>query len=126
MALDAGRVLALLDLPGLIDRPDGQAPPAGGLIQARHSKPAHHRHGRERVPDCPVQQPLGPIRGPVASMLGDRPAVPLGDLAHQHGGVLARLQPRLHPHKARPQQFQQFSALSPTQPGTYPGGSSRL
>ena len=49
-----------------------------------------------------------------------------GQVAHQRGGVLARLQPRLHPHKARPQQPQQLSALPPAQPGTYPGGSSRL
>ena len=123
--LDAGGVLALFDLPCLIDRPDHQAPPTGGLIQARHREPAHHPHRHSGVPDRPVQQPLGLIRRPVPGMLGDRPPVAAGNLAHQRGGVLARLQPRLHPHKTRPQQPQQLSALPPAQPGPYPGGSSR-
>jgi len=124
---DPGRVLTLLDLPGLIDRPHRQATPPGparSLIQARHCEPAHHRHRREAVPHRPVEQPLGPIRRAVPGMPGDRPPVAPGDLAHQRGGVLARLQPRLHPRKARPQPSQQLSPLPPTQPGTYPGGSA--
>jgi hypothetical protein len=128
VALDPGGVLTLLDLPSLIDRPDRQATPPGparGLIQPCHREPAHHRHCREGVPASPVEQPLGLIRRPVPGVLGDRPPVAPGDLAHQRGGVLARLQPRLHPHKARPQQSQQFSPLPPPQRGTYPGGSSR-
>ena len=118
----------ILDLPGLIDRNDRQATlpgPSRGLIQARHGKPAHHRHRREGVSHGPVEQPLGLIRRAVPHMLGDRPPVAPGDLAHQRGGVLARLEPRLHPRKARLQQSQQFSTLPPAKAGTYPGGSSR-
>jgi hypothetical protein len=47
-------VLLLLDLPGLIDRPDRQATPAGGMIQARRGELADHPHRwhrREGVPD---------------------------------------------------------------------------
>jgi hypothetical protein len=84
--LDAGGALALLDLPGLIDRPDRQAAaPAGlasGLIQALHREPAHYPDRRCTVPDRPVEQPLGLIRRAVPGMLGDRPAIAPGDLAH--------------------------------------------
>ena len=119
----------ILDLPGLIDRNDRQATlpgPSRGLIQARHGKPAHHRHRREGVSHGPVEQPLGLIRSPVADMLGYSPPVAPGQAAHQRSGVLASLQPRPHPRKARPQQSQQLSALPPAQLGTYPDGSSRL
>jgi hypothetical protein len=58
--------------------------------------------------------------------LGQRPAVTPGQIAHQSGGVLTRLQPRLYPGEARPQQFQQLSVFPPAKAGAYPGGSSRL
>jgi hypothetical protein len=123
--LDPSGALTLLDLPGLIDRADHQAPPAAGLIQARHGEPAHHPRRRGGVPRRPVEQPLGLIRRPVPGLLSDRPPVTPGHLAHQRRGILARLQPWLHPNKTRPQQAQQLSPLPPAQPGTYPGGSSR-
>ena len=117
---DSRGMHTLLDLPSLIDRADHQAPPprlAGGLIQARHREPAHCPHCRRRVPDGPVEQPLGLIRSPVPGMLGDRPPVAPGQAAHHRGKVLARLQPRLHTNKARAQQTQQFSAFPLAQPG---------
>jgi hypothetical protein len=123
-------LLALLDLAGLIDRPDRQAAAAagagGGLVQPGNSEPAHHFHHRDGVPDRPGEQPLHPVRGPVPGPLGQRPAVTPGQIAHQRGRVLARLQPRLHPHETGPQQFQQLSAFPPAQADAYPGGSSRL
>jgi hypothetical protein len=103
--LDAGRAPALLDLARLIDRADHQATSAagaaGGLVQPGHSEPAHHFHCRGGVPDRPAEQPLHPVRRPVSGPFGQRPAVPPGQIAHQRGGVLARLQPRLHPAEAR-------------------------
>jgi hypothetical protein len=73
-----------------------------------------------------AEQPLHPVRRPVPGPPGQRPAVTPGQIAHQCGGVLARLQPRLHPGETRAQQFQQLIAFPPAQPGAYPGGSSRL
>ena len=126
----AGGAGAGLDLAGFVDRADRQAAPppglAGGLIQPGHGEPAHHPHRREGVPDCPVEQPLRPVRRAVSRTLGDRPPVPSAQVAHHRGGVLARLQPRLCPREARPQQFQQLSAFPAPQRGAYPGGSSRL
>ena len=130
LPLHPGGAAARLVLPGLVDRADHQAAaPAGlarGLIQPGHREPAHHPHRREGVPDCPVEQPLRPVRRPVPRMLGDRPPVPSAQLAHHCGGVLARLQPRLCPREARPQQLQQLSPFPAAQRGAYPGGSSRL
>ena len=121
---------ALLDLAGLIDRPDPQAPPAaraaGGLLQPGHRKPAHHPHRREGVPHRPVEQPLRPLRHPVPSLLRDRPPVARGQVTGHDAHVLARLPPRLHSRKARPQQLQQLIALPGRQPGPYPGRRSRL
>jgi hypothetical protein len=99
---------------------------AGGVIQPGHGEPAHHPHRREGVPDRAAEQPLGLTRSPVPGMLGDRPPVAPADLAHQRRGVLARLQPRLHPREARPQQLQQLSAFPVGQGDAYPGRSSRL
>src|SRR6266487_1903672 len=60
--------ITLLDLPGLIDRPHRQAAALAGspcrLIQTRDREPAHYPHHRRRVPDRPVEQPLGLIRRP--------------------------------------------------------------
>jgi len=129
LPLHPGRAGAGLDLPGFVERADRQAAPppgpAGGLIQSGHGEPAHHSHRREGVPHRAAEQPLGLVRGAVSGLRGDRPAVPLGDLAHHRGGVLARLQPSLCPREARPQQVQQLSAFPPRQRGAYPGGSSR-
>ncbi len=50
-----------------------------------------------------------PAPGPHMSY--DRPPVTPGDLAHYRGRVLARLQRRLCPREAQPQQFQQFGAF---------------
>ncbi len=65
-----GRGPALLDLPGLIQRPDRQplAPPAaaGSLVQAGHREPAHHAHPRGRIPrqPCSAAARWGPASGP--------------------------------------------------------------
>ena len=130
LPLHPGGAGARLDLPGLVDRADRQAAaPAGlarGIIQPGHGEPAHHPHRRPGVPDCPVEQPLRPVRRAVPRTLGDRPPVPSAQVAHHCGGVLARLQPRLCPREAGPQQFQQLSAFPAAQRGAYPGGSSRL
>ena len=127
LPLDAGRGLAFLLLPGLIQRPDPQGPrPAGGLIQAGHREPAHHAHRGESVPGSMVQQPLGPIRRAVPDVPGDRPAVPLRQAAHHRAGIFPGLQPWLHPRERRPHQPQQLAAFSLAQAGTYPDGSSRL
>ena len=116
--LDPGRALALPVLAGLIDRADRQAAAAagaGGLVQPADREPAHCPHHRGGVPDGPAEQPLHPVRGPVPGLLGERPAVAPGNLAHQRGGVLARLQPGLHPRETRAQQLQQLSAFPPGQ-----------
>ena len=129
VTLHAGRALTLLDLAGLIDRADRQgaaAKAAGGLVQPGDGEPPHHPHRRTGVPDSAAEQPLHPIRSPVPGPLGQRPAVTSGQVAHQRGGVLARLQPRFYPGETRAQQFQQLSAFPPAEPGAYPGGSSRL
>jgi hypothetical protein len=108
MLLDVGRGSARLDLAGLIDCPDPQPPAAavaaGGIVQPGHREPAHHAHRGEGVPDGAVEQSLSPLRGAVSCRLGDRPPVAFRDVAGDRGDVLARLQPRLHPHEAPPQQ----------------------
>jgi hypothetical protein len=131
LPLDPGGGLAGLFLPGLVDRPDHQLPappfPAPGcLLQPGHREPAHHGHRGQGVPARMIQQPLGLVRRLVPVMPGDAPPVPLRQLAHHRGGVLARLQPRLRPGKARPQQHQQLSPFLQRQPGAYADGSSRL
>jgi len=130
LPLDAGRGGALLDLAGFIDRPDPQAPsaarPAGRLIQARHREPPHHHHRGEGIPARAVEQPLGPLPRPVPHPLRDRPPVPLRQIADQGTYILARPQPRLGPHKTRPQQPQQVTTLPGRHSGPYPGSSSRL
>jgi hypothetical protein len=130
MPLDAGGGRALLDLAGLIDRPDPQPPPparpAGRLIQPGHREIAHHPHRGDGVPNRPVQQPLGPLRCPVTRLLRDRPAIALGQVTGQGSDILARLQPRPDPREARPQQLQQLTTLPGRQGGPYPGSSSRL
>jgi len=129
LPLDAGRALAFLLLPGLVDRADHQpaAPPApGGLLQPGHREPAHHADRGEGVPAGVIEQPLGPIRRLVPGMPGDAPPVALRQFAHHRGGVLACLQPRLRPGETRPQQPQQLGPFPQRQPGAYPDGSSRL
>ena len=129
VALHAGRALALLDLAGLVDRADHQAAAAavaGGLVQPGDGEPAHRSYHRGGIPDRPAEEPLHPVRRTVSGPLGQRPAVTPGQVAHQRGGVLTRLQPRLHPGETRPQQFQQLCTFPPAQAGAYPGGSSRL
>jgi hypothetical protein len=129
VALDACRAPALPVLAGLVDRADRQAAASAGtgsLVQPGHGEPAHHFHRRGCVPDRPAEQPLHPVRGPVPGPLGQRPAVTPGQIAHQRGGVLARLQPRFDPRETRTQQFQQFSVFPPAEADAYPGGSSRL
>ena len=118
-------------LPGLVDRPDHQpAPPPARAVPPPSSPATANRRttliaaqaSQRRV----VQQPLRPVRRPVPGMPGDAPPVPPRQLADQRRHVLARLQPRLRPGKARPQQFQQLSPFPQRQPGAYPDGSSRL
>jgi hypothetical protein len=77
---------------------------------------------------CTVLMPLAtlPTQRAVPRTLGDRPPIPSAQVAHHRGGVLARLQPRLGPREARPQQSRQLSALPAPQRGAYPGDSSRL
>src|SRR5262249_62210115 len=61
--------------------PPPRAPPRPApLTQPRHSEPAYHLHRRTRVPQRPVQQPLGPLRRPVTCPLRDRPPIPLRQL----------------------------------------------
>ena len=106
---DPGGVLALLDLAGLIDRPDRQAAAAdraGGLIQARPRRTGAPPPSPRRCPSTARLSSrcvLSGVRSPACSAI----VHPLRrrDLAHQRGGVLARLQPRLHPREARPQQL---------------------
>jgi hypothetical protein len=129
VALDSRRGLPGLLLPGLVDRADHQAavPPAPRRgVQAFHREPAHHAHRGGRVPDRVVQQPLDPVRRPVPAMPGDAPPVHPRQLAGQRRHILARLQPRLGPGKARPQQPQQLSPFPQRQPGAYADGSGRL
>src|SRR5260370_25794561 len=87
-----------LALPGLIQRPDHQAPPPArprrGLIQPRHGEPPHHPHRGESVPAGPAEQPLRLIRRAVSRLLSDRPAVPLRQPADYRADILPRLQPR--------------------------------
>ena len=129
LAFDSRRGLAGLFLPGLVDRADHQpAPPPAPrrLLQPGHREPAHHAHRGGGVPARVVQQPLRPVRRPVPAMPGDAPPVHPRQLAGQRRHVLARLQPRLGPGKARPQQPQQLIPFPQRQPGAYPDGSGRL
>ena len=130
LPLDARGGLAGLLLPGLVDRPDNQAtapfPAPGRLLQPGRREPAHHAHRGEGVPAGVVEQPLGLVRRLIPGMPGDAPPVPLRQLAHHRGGVLARLQPWLRPGKTRPQPLQQLKAFPQRKPRTYPDGSSRL
>ena len=130
LAFHPGGHLAGLLLAGLVDRPDHQpAPPpatARGFGQAGHREPADLAHRGERVPRCAVQQPLHPVRGAVPGMLGDRPPVPLRQLADQRRHILPGLLPRLGPGKARPQPSDQLSPFPDCLPSPYPGSSSRL
>jgi hypothetical protein len=104
-----------LDLARFVERavrqPAAPAGHAGGLIQPGHREPAHTAHRREGAPDGPVEQPLRPVRRAIPRTLGDRPPIPSAQVAHHRGGVLARLQPRLGPREARPQQFQQLGTF---------------
>jgi len=106
LAFDSRGGLAGLFLPGLVDRHDHQpAPPFPAprrLLQPGHRKPAHYAHRGEGVPARVIEQPLGLIRRLVPGMPGDAPPVPLRQLAHHRGRVLARLQPRLRSGKTRP------------------------
>ena len=91
--------LAVLLLPGLIQRPDRQAAAAPGparrLIQPRDREPAHRAHRRGLVPARAVQQPLRSVRRPVTDQLRDRPPVAPRQVAHHRRGIAGRLQPRL-------------------------------
>ena len=119
---------ALLLLARLVQRPDRHPPPprpAGRLVQPGRRVLPDLAHRRLLVPRRPAQQPLRPVRRPVPGMLGDRPPVPRRQLAGQRGHVLARLQPRLRPGEARPQQAHQDRPLPHRPAGPYPGSSSR-
>ena len=75
------------------------SPPRRPPRRAASSRPATANrrtlaHRREGIPGRTVQQPLRPVRRPVPGMLGDRPPVPLRQLADQRRHVLSRLQPR--------------------------------
>ena len=129
LALRARRASALLLLPRLVQRPDRHPPaprPAGRGIQPGRRVPPDLAHRRGLIPRRPVQQPLRPRRRPVPRLLGDRPPVPRRQVAHQRVHVLTGRQPRLRPHKARPDQPQQGRPLPQRPPGPYPGSSSRL
>jgi len=130
LAFHPGSRAAGLFLAGLINRCDHQAAlpaaPAGRFSQAARPEPADLAHRRERVPRRAVQQPLRPVRRPVPGMLGNRPPVPLRQLADQRRHVLAGLLPRLRPREARPHRLQQLSPFPDGPPSPYPGSSSRL
>jgi hypothetical protein len=116
--------------PPIVQRPDRHpglpAAPPGGRVQARDREPADLAYRRGLIPRRAVQQPLRPVRGSVARVLGDRPPVPLRQLADQRRQVLPRLLPRPGPGEARPQPPQQLDPLPSAQPGPYPDNSSRL
>jgi hypothetical protein len=127
LALDSRRSFPGLFLPGLVDRADHHpAPPPRRLPQALGREPAHHAHRGGGIPARVIQQPLGPVRRPVSVLPGDTPPVHPGQLADQCRYVLACLQPRLGPGKARPQQTQQLILFPQRQSGTYSDGSGRL
>jgi hypothetical protein len=126
LALDARGTAPLLDLAGLIDRAD-VSPRRRPAVRPASSSPATANrrttpHRRERVHTVRLSSRwvLSGARSPACA------AIAPGDLAHQRDGVLARLQPRHCPPEARPQEFQQLTALSARQHGSYAGGSSRL
>jgi hypothetical protein len=129
LALHPGGLAGLL-LAGLVNRPDHQpAPPpaaARRFLQAGRREPADLAHCGERVPRCPVQQPLSPVRGPVPGMLRDRPPVALRHLTDQRRHILNRMLPRLRPDKARPKASHELSTFLNRPPSPYPGSSSRL
>jgi hypothetical protein len=109
--------LRALGVPGkdIPPKADERAARYRSLLAGRQ-KPAHHAHRREDIPHRPVEQPLRPVRRLVSGMLGDRRAIALRQPADQRTHILARLQPRLGPHKTRPQHRYQLSALPGAQP----------
>jgi hypothetical protein len=111
-----GRLAALISALGR---------PPGRIVQPGYRIPPDLAHRRRLVPRSPVQQPLLPVRRPVPGVLCDRPPVPRRQVAGQRGHLLARVQPRLRPGEAGPQQAQQDRPLPHRPAGPYPGGSSR-
>ena len=100
--------------------------PAGRVVQPGRGVFPDLAHRRGLVPLGAAQQPLGLTRCPVARLLGGRPSVPRRQVAGQRGHVLPRLQPRLRPREARPQQSHQGRPLPRRLADPYPGSGSRL
>src|SRR5205807_1195461 len=96
-------------------RPARQAASSSPATANRRTTPIAANVSQTRA----AEQPLGPQRRPVPHPLRDRPPVPLGQVTGQRPDVLARLQPRLRPHKTRPQQRQQLTTFLGRQGGPY-------
>jgi hypothetical protein len=87
--------------------------------------PPDQAHRRPLVPRGTAQQTLCPGRRAVPGVLGDRPAVPRRQVADQRVQVPPRLQPRLRPREAAPQQPHQGRPLPHRPACAYAGSSSR-
>jgi len=71
---------------------------------APRSSPPHH-------PARPVQQPLSPVRRLIPDHSGDRPPVPVRQVAHHRRRIPDGMQPRLGPDQRRTNQRQQLRAF---------------
>jgi len=106
LGLDAGGVLALFLLPGLVEDRD--------RVRVAHVPDDEVAHDAQRlalVPHRVVEQPLGLVRRAVPGVLGDRPAVLAGDVAGQPVDVLARLHPHLPAGEGRAQTPRELVAV---------------
>jgi len=112
-------------LAGLIHRRDPQPAPPGRSIQATDDKPPDHAHRRPGVPAGMVEQPLSLIRGGIPHPLRDAPAVAFTQVRQARPDILARLNPRFHPHKAAPDAVSQLAEQVTGPAGLYHEGSSR-
>lgn len=124
LPFDARGGFTFLLLPGLIQRPDHQLPSptsgfAGRFFQPGHREPSDLGHRFGLIPARPVQQPLRPIRCPVPDMLGNGPAVPLGQLTRHRPHIFTGLHERLDPPETRAQPFGQLTQFPPGQPSTW-------
>ena len=116
--------------PGLVERPDRQPAPPPTPARPPSSPAAANRRtwliAAASSHDARFSSRCVRSGVPVPGMLGDRPPVPLRQLADQRRHVLPRLLPRLRPGEARPQRPISSDRLPDRPPSPYPGSSSRL